>query len=174
MSSHTLRSATLADAEAILELYRAVAALPGGLAREQDEITIDFVRHFLRHALGDGVCLLAESPEQGVMGEVHAYSRGIRAFAHVLGDLTVAVHPQAQGRGIGRALFERLKREVEARFPHVVRIELVARESNAHAIRLYEALGFRREGRFEARVRSVNGGLEADIPMAWIRPSPTR
>src|SRR5688572_23211388 len=174
MPSHILRPATLADADAIFELYCAVAALPGGLAREKDEITGDYVRHFLRHALEDGLCLVAEGAGPGLVGEIHAYSRGIRAFGHVLGDLTVAVHPQVQGRGIGRALFERLKHEIDARFPHIARVELIARESNAHALRLYESLGFRREGRFEARVRSVGGGLEADIPMAWIRPSPTR
>jgi ribosomal protein S18 acetylase RimI-like enzyme len=173
MPTHAIRAATAADADAICELYCAVAARPGGLAREQDEITTDYVRHFLRHSLADGVCLVAQSAD-GLVGEIHAYTRGIRAFAHVLGDLTVAVHPQAQGRGIGRTLFEGLKREIEARFPHIVRLELLARESNAHAIRLYESLGFRREGRFEARVRGVNGELEADIPMAWIRPILTR
>jgi putative acetyltransferase len=48
-------------------------------------------------------------------------------------------------------------------------VELIARESNARAIGLYESLGFRREGRLEGRVRRPDGVVEADIPMAWVR-----
>lgn len=86
----------------------------------------------------------------------------------------IAVHPEAQGRGVGRLLFTRLLGIVARDSPAIVRVELIARESNAHAIALYESVGFRREGRFEARVRSVDGGLEADTPMAWMRPAASR
>jgi putative acetyltransferase len=50
----------------------------------------------------------------------------------------------------------------------VTRIELVTRQQ-LRALRLYESVGFRREGRFEDRVRGPTGGMEADIPMAWLR-----
>jgi putative acetyltransferase len=162
------------DADAIYELYRAVAAQPGGLARHQDEITRDYVTDFLSRAEDHGLSLVAVTVAEGVIGEIHAFSRPLRAFAHVLGDLTVAVHPQAQARGAGRALFSRFLADVQARFEQVLRVELLARESNAHAIRFYESLGFRREGRLDARVRGVSGALEADIPMAWLRAAPTR
>jgi putative acetyltransferase len=102
-------------------------------------------------------------------GELHAYPPGPRTFAHVLGELTVAVHPDWQGRGVGRALFAALLSEVERNRPQVTRVELIARESNARAIGLYESLGFRREGRLEGRVRRPDGVVEADIPMAWVR-----
>jgi len=183
----TIRATEAADLEAVLALYRAVAGRPGGLARAADEITRPYVQDFLAHSRDRGLSLVAETRQEGladpapaivgasaIVGEIHAYGRGLRSFAHVLGDLTVAVHPQSQGRGVGRALFTRLLSEVEARFPAVMRVELLARESNAYAIALYESLGFRREGRLEARVRGVNGELEADIPMAWMRPGPAR
>jgi putative acetyltransferase len=81
----------------------------------------------------------------------------------VLTDLTVAVHPDWQGRGVGRALFEALF--AAARAQKVERIELMAREGNVGALRLYEALGFKVDGRFEGRVRLPDGTTEADIAM---------
>ena len=44
----------------------------------------------------------------------------------------------------------------------------MVREGLAHAIRLYERLGFQQEGRFERRFRLSDGRYEADIPMAII------
>ena len=38
------------------------------------------------------------------------------------------------------------------------------------AKQFYEKLGFKKEGRFEKRIRGVAGKLEADIPMAWFNP----
>jgi len=58
---------------------------------------------------------------------------------------------------------------VKTSYPHIIRVELIARESNQKAIRMYEAVGFKKEGRLEKRIRSVGSGFEADIPMAWIR-----
>ena len=105
-----------------------------------------------------------------VVGEIHAYPPPVRAFAHVFGDLTVAVAPAWQGRGVGRALFGALLAAVQAEYPHVRRVELLARESNARAIGLYESVGFRREGRLAGRVRGADGSFEADIPLAWHAP----
>jgi len=51
----------------------------------------------------------------------------------------------------------------------ILRVELIARESNKKAIEFYEKLGFVIEGRFARRIASVGGGFEDDIPMAWSR-----
>ena len=87
-------------------------------------------------------------------------------FQHVLWDLTVAVEPESQGCGIGQRLFAELLASAATMTPRVERIELVVREGLTHAIRLYERLGFRQEGRFERRFRLSNGTYEADLPMA--------
>ena len=87
-------------------------------------------------------------------------------FQHVLWDLTIAVAPEAQGCGVGRRLFAELIAAAGALAPPVERIELVVREGLTHAIRLYEQVGFRREGRFERRFRLSDGRYEADLPMA--------
>ncbi len=164
----TIRLSALSDAAAVCALYRRVSAAGGGLARQPDEITPEYVGQFLARSAQSGVGLVVEADGQ-VVAEIHAYSAGLRIFAHVLGELTVAVEPAFQGRGLGRRLFTELLAAVQLRYPHVSRVELLVRESNARAIQLYEQLGFRREGRLEGRV-AVDGRLEADIPMAWHAP----
>lgn len=168
----TIRPSTPADAPTVQALYQRVSHESGGLARQPDEITADYVQQFLTRAQAQGVGLVAEQAGQ-VVAEIHAYASGLRIFAHVLGDLTVAVDASVQGQGVGRRLFETLLAAVQARFPHVSRVELLVRESNVRAIALYEQLGFRREGRFAGRVAGAQE-LEADIPMAWHAALPTQ
>lgn len=166
----SIRPATPADADAICALYQRVSAAGGGLARQPEEITAAYVEQFLTKALHHGVALVVEAPDTGqVIAEIHAYAAGLRIFAHVFGDLTVAVDPTWQGRGLGRRLFTTLLATVRAQHPAIRRVELLVRESNTGAIRLYEQLGFRQEGRLEGRV-AVDGRQEADIPMAWHTP----
>ena len=98
-------------------------------------------------------------------GEIHASRLGPRQFAHNLTDLTVAVHPDFQGRGVGAALFEALFAEAAKLTPRIERIELMCREGNAGAVRLYERLGFVIEGRFPRRVRLKDGTVEDDLAM---------
>lgn len=168
----TLRSGRQEDAPAIQSLYRIVAAVPGGLARTASEITDGYVHGFVEHSLERGIIVVAEFPgSTGIAGEIHAYRSDIELFCHVLGDLTIAVHPEAQGQGVGRRMFTRLLDEVKADHPDITRVELITGESNARAQHLYESLGFRKEGRLEGRIRNESGGVEADIPMAWLRPA---
>ena len=171
MPDYAIEPARADDATALLSLYRAVAAIEGGLARGVDEITPDYVGGFLSEALAHGYSLVARLADGSLAGEIHTYPMGPRKFAHVLGELTIAVHPAHQGAGVGRALFRRLMDIVEHERPDILRVELRAQESNARAIAFYESLGFVVEGRMTGRVASVGGGYEADIPMAWLRPA---
>ncbi|MBD2715639.1 GNAT family N-acetyltransferase [Microvirga sp. STR05] len=160
-----IRPSVLQDAPAIRSLYQRVSRESGGLARQPAEITDEYVQHFLSRSLARGVALVAEQNGH-LVAEIHTYWSGLQIFAHVLGDITVAVDAAVQNQGIGRRLFEELLARVQTAFPQVRRVELLVRESNVRAIALYEQLGFRQEGRFEGRVAGSNG-LEADIPMAW-------
>jgi len=165
---YRLRAGDQADAAGIHALYLRVAQEPGGLARLEREVTREYVDGFLAGALERGMAFVAESGE-GIVGEIHACSPGLYCFSHVLGDLTIAVDPAVQGRGVGRALFARFMQAVTQQRPDILRVELIARESNDRAIRFYETLGFVREGTFSGRIRNLDGSYEADIPMAWIR-----
>lgn len=164
-----LRTATSADQEAILALYRRTARIPGGLARIEPEITPDYVANFCRRAAETGLQLVAvDSETDQMVAEIHCYKLEPVAFSHVLGELTIAVDPDYQGNGLGKRIFSLLLQRITTERPEILRVELIARESNRRAIALYQSLGFRIEGRLEGRIRTGDR-LEADIPMAWTR-----
>jgi ribosomal protein S18 acetylase RimI-like enzyme len=167
---YRLRAATDADCTEIRLMYERVASREGGLARKKNEITSEYVKHFVAESGRSGVIIVAVDSSTGkIVGEIHCYSRMIEVFKHVLGELTIAVDPNYQNQGIGRLLFERLLDIVEREKPKIERVELIARESNVKAIKFYESLGFKVEGRFEKRIHNGDGNYEADIPMAWLR-----
>lgn len=168
-----LRSAAPGDASGIHALYLTVAEHSGGLARFPDEITRDYIDGFVAQSASHGIQLVAVDAGGRVVGELHAYRNGLRRFAHVLSSLTVAVHPDTQGQGIGRRLFQRLFEELGP-LAEITRVELVTQESNARGRHLYASLGFRQEGRFEGGIQRSGGGLEDDIPMAWTRSPEAR
>ena len=167
---YLLKTATSDDVEGIRELYFAVAIVAGGLARTAAEISLDYVEQFVSKSVENGLIVIARDNNSGeVIGEIHAYAIGPKVFSHVLGELTIAVHPERQGIGIGKAIFNEFMRRVKEDRPDILRVELIARESNRKAIEFYKKLGFLIEGRFASRIQSVGDGFEDDIPMAWTR-----
>lgn len=166
-----IRYATLDDLEAIRALYHAVTLQGSGIARKTAEVTDQYIRSFIRKSLEQGIILVAQQSIGGeLVAEVHTARMGPQVFSHVLSDLTIVVHPAFQEYGIGRNIFQALLKEVEDHHPDILRVELVAKESNERALKFYELLGFVKEGRFEKRIASDGGGFEADIPMAWFNP----
>lgn len=164
-----IRKAEAQDHAQLVALYKAVARIPDGIARTPDEVTDAYVSGFMHKAAADGIELVYE--EAGlIQGEIHASRVGIAALAHLLTDLTIAVAPACQGKGVGRALFAALLAEVSEHLPHITRVELFARESNVRARALYASLGFMEEGRLRGRVRNARGQIEDDAIMGWIRP----
>lgn len=159
-----IRTATTADLDGVLALHKAAAVAPGGLARSPDEITPAYVEA----ALGAEVCLVAVAADGVIVGEIHARRESPSLFAHVLGGLTVAVHPDRHGQGVGSKLFEVLIARARTLDPPILRIELAAGAGNPGAVRLYERLGFRHEGRQVARGRYPDGRLEDDILMGML------
>jgi putative acetyltransferase len=161
-----LRPLTAADARAVLALYRATAASPSsGLARSPDEMDLAWVQGFLGKASANGATLGVWTGE-ALAGEIHAWRMGPRQFDHNLMDLTVAVHPDWQGRGVGARLFDGLFAAASAMTPKIERIELAVREGNPGALRFYRRLGFVIEGHHPGRVRLPGGAVETDITMA--------
>lgn len=164
MPDVSLRPLRLAEVSALLLLMRRAE---GGLGRLPDEMDLPWMEEALSAALTGGLAIGAwDGPR--LVGMIKASRMPSVQFQHVLWDLTVAVDPDCQGRGIGHALFAQLLRDAAILTPRVERVELVVREGLTHAIGLYERLGFREEGRFERRFRLANGVYEADIPMALL------
>lgn len=166
---YEIRKGNATDNYFLKDLYLKVAATPGGLARTADEITNEFINANLSNALKTGLIFVAESRGM-LIGSILAWKLEPKVFAHVLSQLSILVHPDFQGKGIGSKLIATLLDEIKNQKPDILRVELMARESNP-AIKLYERMGFKREGAFEQRVLGVNGNFEADIPMAWFNPN---
>ena len=161
MADCSFRPLSLAEAPVVLALMRRAE---GGLGRLPGEMDLPWMEEGLAGALAGGVAIGAWDGAR-LAGVIKASRMPSVQFQHVLWDLTVAVDPEFQGRGIGQGLFAELHAAAAALTPGIERVELVVREGLAHAIRLYERAGFRREGRFERRFRLSDGSYEADIPM---------
>ena len=168
MAKALIRQGSDADKAAVLALYQAVAGQAGSLARRAEEIDAAYIQGFVSKAMSAGVWLVAED-STGICADIHASRPQPRDFQHVLGDLTVVVHPRVQGQGLGRSLFTAFLDHVRQHETGVTRVELITRESNARARKLYESLGFQLEGRLKARVRHPDGSLEDDLFYAWLR-----
>jgi putative acetyltransferase len=89
----------------------------------------------------------------------------------VLSELTIAVDPDYQGKGLGKMIFTHLLDYITNNRSDVMRVELISSESNVKAISFYQSLGFTPEGKFERRIRNNKNEFEADIPMAWFNPN---
>jgi putative acetyltransferase len=163
-----IRTGTTGDIDALLALQQTVAGENASLARAPDEISRALIVDIVTQSLATGIFLLA-TEGAAVIGAIYCYALGPRQFAHVLGKLTVAVHPAHQGQGIGRRLFEALLEEVRDARPDVTRVELLVRGDNVGAQRLYTSVGFREEGRLRGRVRLPDGTILDDVMMAWHR-----
>lgn len=165
----TIKETTTGKNLEVYQLYKKVAVIAGGLARLENEVSQDYVSEFLVKSAKRGLSLLAIDENHNIVGEIHAYASGLFCFSHVWSELTIAVDPEAQGQGVGRKLFEKLLMEVTNNFPEILRIELIARESNQKAIKFYQSLGFAKEGIFKNRIKNIDGTYESDIAMAWQR-----
>lgn len=165
-----IRRAQEGDLSRLISLYRAVASVSSGLARRESEITEQFGRNLLAETQLHGLLMVVEDASRELIGAIHARHGEAESLRHVMGHLTILVHPDSQSKGIGRRLFQEFLQVVQKQFHFVLRVELRARASNIEALRFYRSLGFIEEGRFRFRIRAVNGDFEDGIPMVWFNP----
>ena len=170
------RKATIKDTDAIFRLYKKVSKIKGGLARTEEEISKKYVEQFVLKSLNNGVefIIVDKSQENKIIGEIHCYKLEPKVFNHIFSELTIAINPEYQGKGLGKRLFETLLNHITSSRRDVLRVELIAAEFNVRAIKMYESLGFVIEGKFERRIASPGNKLESDIPMAWFNPKYSR
>ena len=163
-----IRRVAASDTSALLQLYTAVAEdKDSGLARSKEEITEEYIAGLVTAALSYGLMLVALDEESGLLvGAVSKYSPPVPAsLRHCFRDGTTLVHPEFHRRGIGSALWARFLEIVRADFPSIARIELFVRASNTSAVKLYERIGFKIEGRLVGRILDTEGSLEDDLIM---------
>jgi len=98
---------------------------------------------------------------------LHPVARLRRRHAAMLG---ISVEPEAQGRGVGRALMVAMCDFADG-WGQLLRLELTVFTDNLRAIRLYESCGFRIEGTH--RGYALRAGRYEDVhAMARLHPNP--
>ena len=169
----SVKKASPSDFNKVFRLYKAVAAGLGEFTRTESEITAEYVDFLFQRSLKQGIMFVIPHPDNQdeLIAEVHCYKPDQSLYAHVLHDTVLAVHPDYQGQGFGRMLWDCLLEEVKLNRPDICRLELIIRETNYRTIAYYRSLDFKIEGRFERRVDSKIGKFEADIPMCWFNPN---
>jgi ribosomal protein S18 acetylase RimI-like enzyme len=167
------RTAVFEDWPQIKALHQEVSKQKTGIARWEHEVTDEYVQHFMKKALENGLMIVGVHPQrpEELIAEIHACKNDVHVFRHLMNDLTIAIHPDFQGKKIGRTLFTIFLEEIALHHPDIGKIQLVTRESNLRALKLYQSLGFRIEGRLEMQIRTPDGNFEADIPMGWTNPN---
>lgn len=125
------------------------------------EQTIAFVHGLLA---GGGVQMLVLTGAGEVVGWCDIARVQWEGLRHV-GRMGMGLLPPYRGQGLGRRLAEVTIEAV--RSAGIERIELEVFASNVPAIRLYESLGFQREGR-KRRFRKLDGAYDDNIIMALL------
>lgn len=171
MSSHkiTVRRAGAADAAE----YARMMSIPGVYANlmQLPLPSEDMWRARITEAAAPGRHDLSVVAELGgrVVGSAGLHPQPLLRRRHVA-MLGISVEPDAQRRGVGRALMQTLCDYADG-WAQILRIELTVFVDNAPAIALYEIFGFRHEGTH--RAYAMRDGVYADVySMARLHPRP--
>jgi RimJ/RimL family protein N-acetyltransferase len=161
-----IRPAEPRDADALVELGRAVGREPGGwLITTTDWRSAGDERRYLKalRRYPHAAVFVVEADDGEIVGRLSIARDQHPASAHVA-DLGLMVAAGWRRRGIGRAL---LVEAVEwARARGVSKLELHVFPHNDAAIALYEQFGFEREGYRKRHYRRPDGYVDA-ILMAY-------
>lgn|GEM_PF-52242 len=171
VSPYSIRFGTANDHLALKALYVSVAHQGDGIARRPHEISDEFIAKVIHSSLRKGLILVMQRMgSDELIGCIHAVRVEPEDLSHVMGGLTILIHPSFQKRGLGKKLFLAFFETVRTQFKEIFRVEIRARASNVQALQLYENLGFSREGLFHARIRTSQGHLDDGVPMVWFNP----
>ncbi|CRX38208.1 GNAT family N-acetyltransferase [Estrella lausannensis] len=154
-----IRRARPHDAPSLAETERTIAADPGYLCSIPAELDPQKFRETIeRLESGEqGVYLIAEDQEK-IAGHGYLLKHPLKNLSHVA-ELTIALHPDWQGKGIGMLLMQALIEWAE-KDPNLEKIELNVRATNTRAIQLYKKWGFRVEGYLTRHLKTVSGYID--------------
>ena len=162
----TIRESKIADKNPLQALYLEVSQNRKGIARSPEEISDAYVLNILNCPTNGGLHLVGF--EDGKMiAEIHAEKYGLGIFDHILSGLTIVVHPEYQGKGYGKKIFEHFLKVIESQRTDIYRVELESRSSNEKSIKLYESLGFQKEGLMLKKTRNFDGSFEDSVMFSW-------
>lgn len=154
------------DVDALHEILRCPGVLPWTID-ERDLSRADVIRAYFTPAPS------RERHERVAVLEGRVVAHGgfavsLRPRIAHFGTMYIAVHDDAQDRGIGRRLMTELVSLADAR--GLRRLELNVHADNERAIALYKSLGFVEEGRLREQVRRDDTYLDS-LVMGRLRAS---
>ncbi len=162
-----LRSAQARDARALIGLTRRVLASATHMVQEVAEYDIaprgEKRWILLQRDNPDGLYLVAQAADGALVGmlDCRGEPRWRRRHAVTLG---LAIDPDWQGRGLGRALMHRAL-DWARNHPGIERVELHVHAGNTPALALYRQLGFLEEGRRARAIKFRDGRYCDDLLM---------
>jgi putative acetyltransferase len=157
--SFAIRTATVGDAEALRLYAGALFAehLPGIFRR--DTPTVEQEIEYLRaHLEQDNSTLLIAERDGAIVGMIGLMGGTLAEERHC-GTFGLSVAREARGSGVGTALIGALL--AWAPEHGITRVQLNAWANNPGSIRLYERLGFEREGVLRSAV--ITDGRPVDV-----------
>ncbi len=155
-----VRLATVADAVLLCQAEQAIAATPGRLVSQPDELQVE---NFVATIRKPTTRYVVVEQNNAIIGHAFLEQMGLKAVAHIM-RLTIAVHEGHQGQGVGKLLLSHLI-EWATSTPSVEKIELHVRATNHAAIALYKKMGFAEEGRLKKRIKISETEYLDDLTM---------
>jgi phosphinothricin acetyltransferase len=135
----SIRFATKEDCAAIAEIYNHAVVHTAAIWNDKTVDTDNRIAWFEARQFAHFPVLVSE--ENGVVTGYSSYGdwRAFDGFRHTV-EHSVYVHPDHQGKGLGRALLTALIEEARRRGKHVMVAGIEAQ--NAASLHLHETLGF--------------------------------
>jgi len=157
-----IRHLEATDSHDIFDIYRRPSVSEN--TSQKPYLSSDQVERLFGHS--DHFTLVAELSEK-VVGHITLFMTTKVRDRHCAG-LGIAIHPEAQGKGIGKALIQEVINQAD-NWLNLVRLELEVHADNHSAIALYERVGFQLEG--TKRLSTFKAGKYIDmLLMSRIRP----
>jgi phosphinothricin acetyltransferase len=141
-----IRSATLNDATDIVAIYNPYLT-DTTLSFEEAPVNEETVKGRIQAVFDAGLPWLVAEQDGRVLGYAYATPWRVRSAYRFAVESSVYLAPEAQGRGLGRALYEALIAQLRERGLRTV-IGGIA-QPNAASVALHERLGFKRVALFE-------------------------
>jgi phosphinothricin acetyltransferase len=147
MSSPAIRPATPADIAAITRVY-AEAVRHGTASFELEPPSEEEMARRMRSLLDGGFPYLVAELDGAVIGYAYAGPYRARPAYRFTVEDSIYLDPKAQGRGIGRALLDRLVAESTDRGFRLM-VAVIGDSAQTPSIELHRAAGFKMVGTFE-------------------------
>ena len=154
MARFEVRAASADDAQAMAELFAAVAAERDGIASEPPVDIGERAAVFAQSAAGTVVAVAGDQ----VIGMLH-----VEASRHGFGEFGMLVDRDWRGRGVGAALVQAAIGLAREQGLHKLSLEVFVH--NTAGIALYRKCGFVEEGRRVRQYRRASGELWDTIVM---------